>query len=182
MTGRMIRIAAGVIGALAISGCGGDKRDLEQWVAETLARPPGPIEPIPEIRTPEPVVYEAYELRDPFMRGRSQPAESEQAAETSGPRPDPDRRRQYLERFPLDSLDMVGTIELDEQSFGLVSDVEGTIHRVREGNYMGQNHGRILRVTPVAIEIMELVPDGAGGWMEREARLTLSEAGQEGQG
>jgi len=124
------------------------------------------------------VTYNAYELRDPFLRGQSQPEDTEAIAETSGPRPDPNRRRQYLERFPLDSLDMVGTIELDDQSFGLVSDVEGTIHRVREGNYMGQNHGRILRVTPVAIELMELVPDGAGGWMEREARMTLAEAGQ----
>lgn len=165
-------------GLLVVAGCSSDKGDLEQWVAETLARPPGPIEPIPQIVTPEPVVYDAYELRDPFMRGQTQPEESLEVAGDSGPRPDPNRRRQYLERFPLDSLDMVGTIEIDDRSFGLVSDVEGTIHRVREGNYLGQNHGRILRVTPVAIELMELVPDGAGGWMEREAQLTLTETGQ----
>lgn len=182
MTRSPIRLTAAALIAAALAGCSTDKQDLERWVDETLARPPGPVEPIPEIRTPEPVVYDAYELRDPFMRGRTQPEETGEVAETSGPRPDPDRRRQYLERFPLDSLDMVGTIELDDQVFGLVSDVEGTIHRVREGNYMGQNHGRILRVTPVAIELMELVPDGAGGWMEREARMTLTEADQEGQG
>lgn len=175
---RMIRISLGATAALLMVGCSTDRQDLEQWVSETLARPAGPIEPIPEIRTPEPVVYAAYELRDPFLRGQSRAEDTEAVADTGGPRPDPNRRRQYLERFPLDSLEMVGTIELNEESFGLVSDVEGTIHRVREGNYMGQNHGRILRVTPVAIELMELVPDGAGGWMEREARMTLAEAGQ----
>ena len=175
---RMIQVTLIVSAARMLIACSTDRQDLEQWVSETLSRPPGPIDPIPEIQTPEPVTYDAYELRDPFLRTQNQPEEMGEVAETSGPRPDPNRRRQYLERFPLDSLDMVGTIELDEQSFGLVSDVEGTIHRVREGNYMGQNHGRILRVTPVAIELMELVPDGAGGWMEREARVSLTETGQ----
>jgi type IV pilus assembly protein PilP len=110
---------------------------------------------------------------------RAQPEAAAQAG-GSGPRPDPDRRREYLERFPLDALDMVGTIELEDRMFGLIEDVDGTIHRVREGNYLGQNHGRILRVTPVAIELMELVPDGTDGWMEREARIALAEEDQQG--
>lgn len=172
----LLALNVGVI-ALLLSGCGQDKQDLEQWVNETLSRPPGPVEPLPEITTPEPVVYDAYEMRDPFMRAQPEVAAQSGA---SGPRPDPDRRREYLERFPLDSLDMVGTIEIADRTFGLIEDVEGTIHRVREGNYLGQNHGRILRVTPVAIELMELVPDGTDGWMEREARIALAEEDQQG--
>lgn len=172
----LLALNAGVI-ALLLTACAGDKGDLEQWVQETLDRPPGPVEPLPEITTPEPVVYDAYEMRDPFMR-----AQPEAAAQTgsTGPRPDPDRRREYLERFPLDALEMVGTIEIEDRMFGLIEDVDGTIHRVREGNYLGQNHGRILRVTPVAIELMELVPDGTDGWMEREARIALAEEDQQG--
>jgi type IV pilus assembly protein PilP len=171
-------LAASVLALTLLAGCAGGNDDLEQWVQEMRQRPPAPIEPIPEIETPEPVVYDAYELRDPFMR--PQPDAPEQAGTGSGPRPDPDRRREYLERFPLDALDMVGTITLEDRTFGLIKDVEGTIHRVREGNYLGQNHGRILQVTPTAIEVMELVPDGAGGWSEREARIALSEQDQQG--
>jgi len=163
--------------ALCVAGCGGNRQDLEQWVQQTLARPPADVEPIPRVETPEPVTYEAYELRDPFMR-----AQAERVAQSGGdgPRPDPERRREFLEQFPLDSLDMVGTIEVDNEVYGLISDAEGTIHRVQEGNYMGQNHGRIVQVSPVAIDLVELVPDGAEGWMEREARVALPEPGEQG--
>jgi len=167
-----------MISGLLLVGCADNKEDLEQWVNQTLARPPGEVEPLPQIKTPEPVVYDAYDLRDPFMRPRQDRAET--AGASSGPRPDPDRRREFLEQFPLDSLEMVGTISIGDQNYGLVSDPEDTIHRVSEGNYLGQNHGRILRVTPVAIEVMELVPDGAEGWMEREARIALPEDDRQG--
>lgn len=169
---------AAIAAALVLAGCSGDRSDLEQWVQQTLARPPAPVEPIPSVVTPEPVVYSAYDLRDPFARPVSESAVEGSAAD--GPRPDPDRRREFLERFPLDALSMVGTIEVDAQVFGLIADAEGVIHRVQEGNYMGQNHGRILSISPVAIELVELVPDGADGWMEREARVALPEPGQQG--
>lgn len=167
-----------LVAVLILVGCSGDRRDLEQWVQQTLARPPEPVEPIPSVITPEPVVYSAYDLRDPFARPVAESSIEGSAAD--GPRPDPDRRREFLERFPLDALAMVGTIEVDSQVFGLIADVEGVIHRVQEGNYMGQNHGRIMSVGPVAIELVELVPDGADGWMEREARVALPEPGQQG--
>ena len=70
---------------------------------------------------------------------------------------------------------VVGTIELDNEVYGLISDTEGTIHRVREGNYMGQNHGRILQVNQAGIQLVELVTDGADGWMERDASIALGD-------
>src|SRR6056297_1957367 len=143
-----------------LAGCTGGQQDLEQWVQQTLARPAGEVDPLPQVQTPEPVVYDAYDLRDPFLSPR--PDLEETASAGSGPRPDPDRRREFLERFPLDALEMVGTISIGE------------------GNYLGQNHGRILQVTPTAIEVMELVPDGAEGWMEREARIALPDDDEQG--
>jgi len=174
---RLNPIAA-IAAALILVGCSGDRTDLEQWVQQTLDRPPAPVESIPSVVTPDPVVYNAYDLRDPFSRPQADAVETGSTAD--GPRPDPDRRREFLERFPLDALAMVGTIEVESQIYGLVSDVEGVIHRVQQGNYMGQNHGRILSISPVAIEVLELVPDGADGWMEREARVALQEPGQQG--
>ena len=163
---------------ILLAGCTGGREDLEQWVDRMLARPPGEVEPLPRVETPEPVVYNAYELRDPFLRAR--PDQQATASSGSGPRPDPDRRREFLEQFPLDALDMVGTISIGEQTFGLISDPEDTIHQVSDGNYLGQNHGRILQVKPTLIEVMELVPDGADGWMEREAQIALPDDERQG--
>lgn len=158
-----------------LTGCGtGDNDDLERWVEQTLARPPAPIDPIPPMRQPESFAYQASNLRDPFMRPQS-PRVTDAGADGSGPRPDPDRRQEFLENFPLDALEMVGTIETPEAKFALISDVEETIHRVREGNYLGQNHGRIERITSVGVELVELIPDGAEGWRERQARIALRE-------
>lgn len=171
-------ILMGLAALLLLSGCGRGTGDLEQWVAQTLSRPAGPVEPIPTVAVTETVTYDAYDRRDPFLRPRPEAAEEPQgpgAVAATGPRPDPDRRREYLERFPLDSLSMVGTIELDNEVYGLISDTEGTIHRVREGNYMGQNHGRILQVNQAGIQLVELVTDGAEGWMERDASIALGE-------
>ena len=175
---RIMILSLMMLSLILLAGCTGGKQDLEQWVQQPLARPPGEVEPLPQVQTPEPVVYDANDLRDPFMRAR--PDAEEVASSGDGPRPDPDRRREYLERFPLDALEMVGTIALGDQTFGLISDPDDTIHRVSEGNYLGQNHGRILQITPVAIEVMELVPDGAEGWMEREASIALPEDDQQG--
>lgn len=171
-------ILMGLAALLLLSGCGRSTDDLEQWVAQTLARPAGPVEPIPTVAVTETVTYDAYDRRDPFLRPRPEAAaepEGPGAVAATGPRPDRDRRREYLERFPLDSLAMVGTIELDSEVYGLISDTEGTIHRVREGNYMGQNHGRILQVNQAGIQLVELVADGADGWMERDASITLGD-------
>ncbi|MDT8409133.1 MAG: pilus assembly protein PilP [Wenzhouxiangellaceae bacterium] len=173
-------LLAGIAATTLLAACGGGKQDLEQWVENTLERPPAPIEPIPRVVTPEPVIYDAYELRDPFLRPSPEVDDIAGNGKGTGPRPDPDRRREYLEQFPLDALDMVGTIELGDQTFGLIADPEDTIHRVQAGNYIGQNHGRILSVTPVSIEIMELVPDGADGWTERESEIALPEQDQRG--
>lgn len=177
---RILLLNLTLLPALLLTGCTDGRQDLEQWVEQTLARPPGEVESIPQVETPEPVVYDAYDMRDPFLRARPESAAEEAVMASSGPRPDPDRRREYLERFPLDSMEMVGTISIGDGTFGLISDPEETIHRVSEGNYLGQNHGRILQVTPTAIEVMELVPDGADGWMEREARIALPDDDQQG--
>ena len=168
-----------VVTALLLVGCGRGKDDLEQWVQQTLNRPPEPIEPIPTVRSPEIVIYQAATLPDPFMRTtRDESAQADPAlagAANSGPRPDPNRRREFLEQYPLDSLAMVGSIEVSDRAFALIADIEGTIHRVQSGNYLGQNHGRIVAVDESSIQLIELVPDGTTGWMERQAQIVLSD-------
>lgn len=161
---------------LALSGCSRDTSDLEQFVQQAKATKKSKIAPLPEIKPHETFRYEASHLRhpfEPFVIQRPTPVGVTTAA-GNGPRPIENRPREALEAFPLDTLRMVGTLD-QEQTWALIKANDGTIHRVKAGNYMGQNHGKILRITETNIELMEIVPDGLGNWTERAASLALSE-------
>jgi type IV pilus assembly protein PilP len=166
-----LAVAAAV---LLLAGCSSSNDDMRSYIATVLSRPPGPIEPIPEIREAESFAYNPQGLRDPFARQQQEVADTGSSGD--GPRPDPDRRKEFLERFPLDTLEMVGTLGQQNEVWGLVQDTDGVVHRVSEGNYLGQNHGRIAAVLPDRIILVELLPDGGGSWLEREATLQLSDA------
>ena len=154
---------------VSLSACTRGSRDLEAWVAEVRARPAPPLDPLPVMKQFETFEYAAQNLRDPF----SQPS-SDQDGE-NGLRPDPNRRKEVLEAFPLDSLDMVGTIGSGNTVIGLVMGPDRVTYRVRPGNYMGLSDGRITAVFEDRIEMVELVPDGAGGWLERQAKIALED-------
>jgi len=159
------------------TACERGTRDLERWVDETMRTPGGEIEPIPPITSPEIVTYQAYDLRDPFQRriARTDEAMDEELAE-NGVRPDPDRAREFLESFPLDTLRMVGTLELEGVNYALIRDLESVVHRVSEGNYMGTNHGRVVRVRGDRVDLVELFEDARGGWVERRTQVVMAEA------
>lgn len=169
--GMLMRTAAGLACVGLLAACSPGMSDLQARVGEIKQRRPAPPEPLPIMRQFETFEYAAQDLRDPF----SDPTEERASAVGAGPRPDPDRRKELLETFPLDGLSMVGTLELGNENWGLVKDPEGVIHRVKPNNYLGQNDGRIVDVLPDRIELVELVPDGAGGWLERRATLALNQ-------
>ncbi len=145
--------------------------DLRRYAESIKGRPGGRIEPLPEIKSYESFEYSASKLRSPF-KPDTELAQRNPAA-TDGPRPDPNRRKEYLESFPLDSLRMVGTLEIEGRYYGLVRDADGLVHQVLPGQYMGQNDGRVNAVTDAAIELTELVPNGIDGFMERQAAVAL---------
>jgi type IV pilus assembly protein PilP len=174
MSARIRTGLAVVVSVLFLAACARGTSDLEQWVADVRQEPPEPIEPIEPIRPAEVVAYDAEGLRDPF-RARSPRQEVDDLAVDDSLRPDPDRRREYLEGFPLDTLAMVGTLEIGGELYALIRDNENVVHRVTQGNHMGQNYGEILEVQPDRVELRELVQDGRGGWTERRARVALAE-------
>ena len=165
---RVIRtvIVVGVIALLA--GCTSGDADLKEWVAHEKAAKGAPIPPLPVLKTFETFEYTDQNLRDPFSPG----LEEQQA--TSGAQPDK-HPREPLEAYALDSLKMVGTIGAGASIEGLVKDTEGTVHRVHKGNYLGQNNGKVTGVTETQIDLVELIPNGTGGWMERQATIALPE-------
>lgn len=158
------------LGLASLSGCSNDMQALQQQVAEIKSRPGERIEPLPEIKPYEAFTYNSANLRSPFTP--SAPVRSDLAA---GVRPDVKRSREFLEQFPLDTMRMVGTLQLQGRDYALVQGKDGLVHRVLPGNYMGQNDGRIVGITNTRISIIEIVPDGLGGYIERPAALALTE-------
>ncbi|TDJ34280.1 MAG: pilus assembly protein PilP [Gammaproteobacteria bacterium] len=169
----MVRVLSLLVLTLVLAACGTRMRDLDQYVADVKSRTFGQLEPLPEIRPYETFTYDAYDLRDPFTPSSSIMAERRPSA--NGLRPNFDRRREPLEAFPLDALRMVGTLERSENQFGLIQDATGLVHRVQPGNYIGQNYGEITSIAENKIQVLEIVADGLGGWMERDAGLNLTD-------
>lgn len=166
------RAVAGALVGLAlasVAACGGGTSDLRQELEAKKKRPGGRIEPLPEIESYEVFAYDPTALRSPF-----EPSVPVVAPGAGGVRPDARRNREFLEGFPLDTLRMVGTLKQSGRSFGLVRTKDGLIHRVQPGNFIGQSEGRITSVTDAKITVVEIVPDGLGGYMERPAALALS--------
>jgi len=148
--------------------------DLDAFMAEKRARPGGVIEPIPTFKVYEAFAYAATTLRSPFDR----PVDIRQLAALSARaalRPDDNRPKEFLERFTLDSLLMVGSLERGGQDWTLIRDPDGGIHRVRLGNFLGRDHGRIVETGDTFIAVIEIVPDGTeDGWVERPRTIELS--------
>jgi len=160
--------------SVALAGCGSDMDDLDEYINTVKARPGGRIEPLPEITPYEVFTYVADNegIRSPFVPDLPQHSA---ASAGSGTRPDPERSREFLEQFSLDTLRMVGTLVQGDTSYGLVQTSDGLIHRVVTGNYMGQNDGRIVQITESEIQLVEIISDGIGGYIEREAAVSLAD-------
>ena len=154
--------------ARGITSTPGDAPNLESWVADVRARPAPPLDPLPVMQQFETFEYAAQTLRDPF-------SDAWNNAEGGGLRPGPDRRKETLEQYPLDSLDMVGTSGKGQGLVALVMGPDKVTYRVRPGNYLGQSDGRVTSVREDGLELVELVPDGAGGWLERPASIALED-------
>lgn len=160
---------------LALAGCSGTDEmiELQNYVLRTVTRPPSAIEPLPEFVSYEPFTYSAASLRSPFdlpvdinelMRARNDQVQ-----------PDLDRVPEMLERYNLGALAMMGTLSRGGRIWALIRDESGEITRVTTGNYMGRNHGRIISITDTQIDLVEIVPTGSGGWIERPQTVLLQQ-------
>lgn len=173
-----MRILAPAVLAAAITtgGCGGgdDHEDLLAFMAGARAKPVGNIEPLPEVPVYETFRYSRVALRSPFDKPVTlipgQAVVARVAVE-----PDGARTRELLESFNFATLTLVGALQRDGVRWGLVDDGTGGIHRVRVGNYLGKNHGRIVAASENRLDVVEIVPDGKGGWIETPRTLELRE-------
>jgi type IV pilus assembly protein PilP len=166
---RKIAIIGAAVGSLAAAGCSGGQSDLQKWIEATKKKPGGRIQPLPEVKPYESFVYSATNMRSPFQpQGAS-------SANGQNLRPSTRRNREFLEGFSLDTLKMVGTFKVGNNFYGLVQSRDGLVHKVQPGNYLGQNDGKVTEITGGKISLVEIIPDGLGGYIERPASLALSD-------
>ncbi len=168
---RPLRLAALAISlALALSACGeGAHKDLEQFVKQSGQGLRGKVEPLPEVKSYESFTYAAFDQTDPFKPSRLEPK-----FVGGGLEPDPNRRREALEEFPLEDLKMVGTLERKGITYGLIRSPDNNLAQVKLGDRAGQNHGRITAIGESGITLREMVQE-SGGWIERDNTLQLAE-------
>jgi type IV pilus assembly protein PilP len=171
-------VGIGLVSLLTACSQNSGFEDLDQFMAETRAKPRGFVEPLPEFKSYEAFTYSAADRRAPFEPPVDVQLTMMDEQPASDIEPDLDRPKEVLENFGLKELTMVGTLnsETGEGSgglFALIRDNTGGIHRVRTGNHMGQNYGRIIGVNETRVELIEIVPNGRGGWVERPRSLTL---------
>ena len=164
---RGLKRTGTALACLVLAACSGGEGSVQRFITRVEHQPGGHVEPLPTVPKYETFTYDDQNMRSPFV-----PSEP---TGVGAIRPDSSRPRQYLERFPLDTLTMVGTMRLGNVVYGLVQTKDGIVHRVAVGNYMGQNDGRIIQITPTQIRLAEIVPDGLGGFVKRPAALGLSQ-------
>ncbi len=178
---RQLRLACTLVllpMVLTLSACaGGGMDDLVSYVEKVRARRSKQIEPLPEIKVPELYVYASSGSRNPFGSLAPEKPETEDvlaAQAASGITPPDNHIREELEFFSLDSLRMVGTLEMKDDLWALITAPDGAVHRVLPGNYLGRNYGKVTTVTDDHLELVEIIQSG-GGWQERPAELELTE-------
>ena len=158
------------IAVTVLGGCSSELNELKQFVRESDKGLPRKIEPLPAVKPFEPFAYEGFDLPDPFKPRKI----SQKEGAVGGVAPDLNRRKEPLEAFPLEQLQMVGTLSQNKETYALVK-ADKTLYRVKRGNYMGQNFGLITDVTDSEIKLKEIVQDSAGDWAERQSTLPLLE-------
>lgn len=163
----------GLASLLGACSTGDQFADLKAFMAEIDKKPKGKIPPLPEFEPYQPFTYGAANLRSPFEPPVVIPPMTEERARNIGVKPPQDHVKQYLERFNIASLAMVGTISKDNSTWALVQDSTGGVHRVQVGDFMGTNWGKIESINDTRIDLTEIVSDGQGGWLRRPRTLEL---------
>lgn len=161
--------------AALLAGCSGKNTDdLDAWMTQASQGLTGHVDPLPQVKPYEPMVYNAENLLDPFNKQKLLQARRQATPNA----PDFSRPREALENFELDKLHMVGTLKRGGVTYALVRTPDNTIYRVQPGNYMGANFGKITKITESEIQLVETVEDLNGNWVEHTTSAALEEQGQ----
>ncbi|MFZ5724495.1 MAG: pilus assembly protein PilP [Pseudomonadota bacterium] len=173
---RQVALGGAMLAAMVVGlpGCATDNEfaDLKKKLEDIRLRPRGAIDPPPEFKAQPTYTYAAHKLRSPFLP----PSEEALLPDTDvqAAAPDLTRPREYLEQFNIEALKMVGTMQRPGGAIeAIIQDGEGQTQRVRVGNYLGKNFGRVVAIEETRVSVAEIVPDGHDGWVERPRTIRL---------
>lgn len=178
MTGIRVNAAHSVVLAMlavALAGCGGEQEELQQWMEQQRREAKPSVEPLSAPKKFTPQAYLALTGVEPFstqkltvaLKQETRQPNSLMAAEIN-------RRKEPLEAYPLDSMTMVGSVIKAGRPYALVK-VDNLLYQVKAGDYLGQNYGRITKISETDVALREIVQDAAGEWIERPGALQLQE-------
>lgn len=164
--------------ALALAGCSGDLDEVRQWMEQERKDAKPTVTPLlpPKKFLPQP--YEAGAGVDPFSTQKLSVAVRQEAAQPNSLlTAEINRRKEPLESYPLDTMSMVGSLTREGRRYALLR-VDNLLYQVKAGDYLGQNFGRITKISETEITLREVVQDAAGEWIERTSTLQLQEKGR----
>ncbi|MDR2881388.1 MAG: pilus assembly protein PilP [Azoarcus sp.] len=173
-------LAVMVVGCgFLLAGCANDQEDIQKWMREQAVGMRGAVKPLPEIKIFPVVDFDAVNDLEPFNLARIEPAKPEKRR-VDDPRLDPDRQREPLESYPLESLKMVGVLGKGKSVHALIQ-ADKALYQVRVGNFMGRNYGKVVAISQDSLELQELVEDLNEGWIEKITTVQLQERQEAGQ-
>lgn len=158
-----------------LSACAGEQEELTVWMEQQKREVKPNVQPLVPPRKFDPAPYAGAQSVDPFsnqklavaLKQEARQPNSLLAAETN-------RRKEPLEAFPMDSMSMVGSVTKNGQQYALLR-VDNLLYQVKVGDYLGQNYGKITRISETEVALREVVQDAAGEWIERTSTLQLQE-------
>lgn len=163
-----------------LGACGGGQHDdLEQFVREAGQGMRGKVDPLPEVKPYEPFIYTAFDVPEPFKPRKLKGSMNDGGG--SGLVPDLNRRKEPLESFELEKLKMVGSLQQNNVIYALIKAPDNSLHRVRSGNHMGVNFGKVTSVSETEVHLTEVIEDSSGEWSEKQSSVTLVEESASGQ-
>ncbi len=174
---RLNRFALGLLWTVALAGCGAELDELQQWMEQQRREVRPNVPPLQAPKKFDPQPYAAADAVEPFSTLKLAVAlKRDERAPSSLLAGELKRRKEPLEAYPLDNMNMVGSVNKQGRPFALLR-VDGLLYQVKVGDYMGQNYGRVLRIGDAELVLREVVQDAAGEWIERNSTLQLLERG-----
>jgi len=174
MFNRKLVLVGGAL-VVSLSGCHSTEgvRDLQQFTKEAYKARKPEITPLPEVKPYERYEYSSSDEVDPFNKQNLAPPEDQ--LPDAGEGPDTLRRKQPLEKYPLDGLKMVGTMEKSDIRWVILSAPDNVTYHARVGDFVGQNYGKIEKIAEDKIDIVETIKNPVGRWIKRKSVLEVAE-------
>lgn len=168
---NIAKIALFFFSIIFLAACSSDINDLEQWIAQIDKQPAKKIKALPKMSTYKKFTYNAEDQRSPFDHDIQ--IKKSSAAESMSLRPNTQRMPEPLEKYPLDSLSMMGTLSKDNNLWALIKTPDKKIHRIGVGQYLGQNFGQVNKIENTRIKLTELISNGVNSWKQRQTSIAI---------